>query len=130
MVCIDDSLVLFSKSWQDYKCNIYKISKKPGTYELKPTSTIYINGLVTGATLNDDNSKLALVGYYHYVPFVYVINHFEPNNINTDKALRRGFPRLTGYQTEGIAFVSDNELLISSEYNKVRRGILMKVKIK
>jgi hypothetical protein len=130
MIAYNDTLILFSKNWKGPICNIYFLPAQPGTYELSPVQTIIPDGLITAASLSYDKTKLLLLGYKDYCPFVYLINKFHPDKISLKKAVHKYFSARLGFQTEGISFVSQDEAYISCEYNKFRPGTLFKIKFR
>lgn len=127
MVPFHDTLVLFSKNWKGTNCNIYILPAIPGTYELSPVQTIIPDGLITGASLSPDKTKVLLVGYKDYCPFVYLLNKFNLQKISLKKAVHRYYSAKLAFQTEGITFSSQNEAYISCELNKLRPNTLFKV---
>jgi hypothetical protein len=128
MIVYNDTLILFSKNWQGPKCNIYVIPAIPGTYEISPVQTIIPDGLITAAALSPDKTKLLLLGYKDYCPFVYLINKFNPHKITLKKAVHKYYSAKLGFQTEGITFVSPDEAYISCEKNKLKPSTLFRVR--
>jgi len=49
VISYEDSLILFSKNWEDHNTRMYKLPKKAGTYELSPLDSFSAGGLITGA---------------------------------------------------------------------------------
>jgi hypothetical protein len=113
---INDQLVILTKQWIDGGTVAYSLGKTPGTHLAKNIGSYLVNGLVTGATYNSLSSELVVLGHSNIlVPFVLKIEGVSENSIfegNIEKIrLDVGFA-----QTEGIAHVSENRYLISSEY--------------
>jgi hypothetical protein len=127
MISYHDTLVLFSKNWEEPYCNIYFIPSVPGKYQIAPAKTIHLDGLVTAASLSPDQTKVLLLGYRDYVPFVYILNDFSLQHISLNKPVFTYFTSYPGYQTEGITFMNDHEAMISCELNKYRLSSLFRI---
>ncbi len=110
-----DSLILFSKDWKDGHTRMYKCGKSSARYPLNPVDEFRSDGLVTGASYNPDNKTLALIGYREYVPFIWLINGFNGNSFNSENIVRINLVGLTNSQTEGICWMDDATLYISTE---------------
>ncbi len=115
MVSLGENLVLFSKNWADQQTKVYLLPKNPGSYEVNPYATFNAEGLITGAALSPDHSLLALVGYVDYESFIWLFSNFEGNDFFSGKILRVNFPELVFVQTEGVCFISDEQILFSCE---------------
>ena len=129
MICYHDTLVLFSKNWEKPYCNIYFIPAKAGIYEIEPIKTIYLNGLVTAASLSPNQKQLLLLGYHDYVPFVFLLNDFSLQNIQVNEAIYRRYDAKFCYQTEGIAFVKHDEAYISCERNILKPNSVFRIRL-
>ncbi|MBC3759859.1 T9SS type A sorting domain-containing protein [Hyunsoonleella sp. SJ7] len=121
----DTHLILFTKDWVNNITKGYLIPKTPGTFAVNPlNSTLESDGLITGGFFNDTSGKLYLVGYSNLlVPFIWTSESFNGNDVfsgtNTKSALDVGQE-----QIEGIAFVSANRYLMTSEsFSVTRLGI-------
>jgi hypothetical protein len=110
-----DSLFLFTKDWETDSTTLYTCPTKPGSYELKPRMTYPVDGLVTGADAIPCKSLVVLCGYRDYVPFIWILEDFNPSDYSHGTAHRLDFPALTGLQTEGIALVSPERAFLSCE---------------
>jgi hypothetical protein len=77
--------------------------------------TFQIKGLVTAATLSDDNKTLVFLGYHDFMPFVTIVPDFNPISLSLRRAKRFDLGSIWGRQTEGIAFISNDRLAISCE---------------
>lgn len=115
MISFGDSLLLFSKNWVDGKTRMYKVAKIRGRYPVEPVFTFNADGLVTGASYCQKNKILALIGYKNLVPFIWLIENFDGQSINTENATRFDLVSLTNAQTEGICWSDENTLIISTE---------------
>ncbi len=122
MVCIGDSLYLFTKNHGNLRTNLYSLSKQPGTYEAKHLGEFDAQGLVTGADFRNTgrNDELVLVGYtdrmHGHIPFVVYFEDFDRSNF-AGSSVRRF--RMEGqYQIESILFSGPAKLLVASEGKK------------
>ena len=115
MINYGDSLILFSKDWGDGKTRMYKTAKVTGRYPLEPVAEFNADGLVTGASYNPDNGKLALIGYKNFVPFIWIFENFDGKSFNAENITRYNLMGITNSQTEGICWMDDDTLLVSTE---------------
>jgi hypothetical protein len=118
MIVYHDSLLIITKNWVNGFSSIYSLPKIPGNYAAQKFSSFNAEGQVTDASLSADGKKLALVGYRDFVPFVTIINNFEPNAPQKWKVNRYDLPTWLGTQTEGICFFKNN-LYICCEKTKL-----------
>ncbi|MCK4750488.1 MAG: hypothetical protein KAT15_25700, partial [Bacteroidales bacterium] len=110
-----DSLYLFTKNWETRSTTLYTCSCDPGEYELQPRRTYPVDGLVTGVDISPDSSFIMFCGYKDYVPFVWIVNDFDPVDYSHGKTFRFDYPALIDLQTEGIAVFSPERVYISCE---------------
>ncbi|MFC2115797.1 hypothetical protein ACFLTU_04940 [Bacteroidota bacterium] len=110
-----DSLYLFTKDWETLSTTLYTCPTSPGTYSLKPRQTFPVDGLITGADISPDCSHIILCGYKDHVPLIWIFSNFNPMEHSTDTIHRFDYPGYIDLQTEGIAIVSPEEVLISCE---------------
>lgn len=59
---LNDSLHLFTKNWADLQTRHYTVPAQPGTYTAILRDSIPVQGLITGADVNDEGQVL-LLGY-------------------------------------------------------------------
>lgn len=130
MICFNDTLVLFSKNWVKPFCNIYFLPAQPGEYKLSPVKRIYLEGLITGASISPDKSEILLIGYKDYCPFVYLLNKFSLDKLTLKRSVHKYYSAMLGFQTEGITFISPDVALISCELNRFRQNTLFKIKFR
>lgn len=115
MVEFNEDLYLFSKDWADRMSVYYKVEPDISNQELIAIDTFDVKGLVTGADINPDGNKLALLGYENYKAFIWLFTDFEEDNFFKGNALRIDLPDLDNAQTEGICFFGNDSLLVSCE---------------
>ncbi|HJW30605.1 MAG TPA: hypothetical protein VJ508_15335, partial [Saprospiraceae bacterium] len=61
MVCLGDSLYLFSKNRGNEKTDLYSLPKTPGTYQAIHRGQFNADGLVTGACIRNQGNQSQLV---------------------------------------------------------------------
>jgi len=118
VISFGDSLILFSKNWEDHNTRMYKLPKEAGSYKLSPLDSFSAGGLVTGADYNKETQKLVLIGYKDKVPFIYLLDGFNGINFDSKKITKIEFPDFAKSQTEGICWIDNDNVMISSEETK------------
>lgn len=115
-----DSLLLFSKNWQNQKTRIYTLPKKPGNYIAHLIDSMDVSGLVTGADYNKKARELILVGYKNksWIPFLWIISDFDGRNFKNTNKRRINMPKIITTQTEGVAYTNGKNIMITSEATK------------
>lgn len=113
------SLVLLSKNWVSGTTSAYVLPKTPGIYVISPLETeLNANGLITGATYDDNTNQLLLVGYSNPTlqPFVWFCESIEDVDIlsgtNTFISLSES---LSFEQIESVAYKTNTVYYITSE---------------
>ena len=109
IVCLNDTLILFSKNWTGNTTYLYKIPTDVDSCTVFPYDSLQLPGMVTGADLYD--STVYICGYNHYlIPFlsIYNLRTITVNNLPVSDSIGPG-------QTEGIATNSPNHLFITRE---------------
>ncbi len=115
IVATDQYLYLFSKNWVDEFTKCYRLPKEPGTYTTEVYFDFDTRGLITGAEYNKSSGTLALVGYENFLPFVWVMWDFDSDKFFSGNKRRADFPYIQGAQTEGISYINDSTVILSSE---------------
>jgi hypothetical protein len=115
IISCEDYLYLFSKNWENYKTRLYKLSKIPGTYEAALIDSFNVNGLITGATYNQEFNEISLIAYKNYIPFMFLLYNYQGNNFFSGNKRRIDFPYIYAAQTEGITYSTERYVLISCE---------------
>lgn len=130
-ICFNDTIVIFNKNWQEYWCYIYTLPNIPGKYTITQKNKFRLNGLVTASTLSPDKKTLLLLGYREYIPFVLSVKLQHVSDLlKPVKFKTRQYPCKIYNQTEGIMYVNDSVICVSSEYNPIRKGKLFRASIK
>jgi len=114
-LCKGDSLYLFTKNWNDKKTNVYSVPKVKGTYIAKLSGSFNVNGLITGADISSDQTKLILCGINESLPFIWYLTDFDENNFFSGYRIKLNLVGLYGVQTEGICFENNDTLYLSNE---------------
>lgn len=113
MICVHDSLYLFTKNWVNQTSSIYQLPNKHGRYIAKKIGEFNSRGLVTASTYY--KGTLYLLGYANFVPFLWKFENTHHFDLKNETGQRFDLMPLTGSQTEGIAMFNDSTMLISAE---------------
>ncbi len=115
-----DKLYIFTKNWVDRQSNIYALSKEAGRYVLDVADSLSLDFLISGADFDEISQRLVLVGYetlsaqkqHIVIAEDFRDGHFSSGHFQTLHlaSVPRGFR-----QIEGVAFASENHLMITSE---------------
>ncbi len=121
-----DSLLLFSKNWENQKTRIYILPKKPGDYTARLIDSMDVSGLVTGADYNAADKELILVGYKNksWIPFLWIISDFDGHDFMRTNKRRINMPKIITTQTEGITYTHGKNVMITSEATKIGKQSL------
>lgn len=115
MIASGDSLYLFSKNWGNEKTNLYSLPKTPGNYPANLIDTYDISCLVTAASIDTTNNRIALLSYSSNLSAVYV--HIL-ENYNTYNFLNGNINQYNAgmmfHQAEGI-ILEDEIVYFSNE---------------
>jgi len=117
LIYVKDSLYLFTKNRLDNRCNLYVVPNKPGDYDARLKDGFDSKGLITGADISPDGSKVILTGYVKTGnSFLWVLSDFKNNNFFSGKAQQIILgPFETVGQIEGICFSGNHKVFISAE---------------
>lgn len=121
MINFGDQLFLFSKNHLDQKTNLYTLSKTAGNQTANLVEEFESNGLITGATINEEKNVIVLLGYHKEVvdniekfdPFIWILYDFEGENIFSGKT--RKFDIEIKTQMESVCFGKENTIYFSHE---------------
>ncbi|HLU87178.1 MAG TPA: hypothetical protein VKZ44_05440, partial [Taishania sp.] len=56
----DSNIYLFTKEWKSTQTSLYKIPTTPGKHVAQKMGSLNVRGLITGATINPDKTKIIL----------------------------------------------------------------------
>lgn len=77
-----DNFVLLTKQWQEMGTVAYKIPNLIGNHVAQRMDSYPMDGLITGATYDENTGKLMLVGYSQFLfPFLVEINQISESSI-------------------------------------------------
>ncbi len=132
MVASGGSLYLFTKCHKDLLTRMYKLSTTPGTYKAELMGIFNSKGVVSGADISPDGKTLGLTSYNPYtnVTMMWVFRNFVAQQFFTGKKylVTTGNRTVRG-QIEGICFVDNNNLFLSSEAYGILSPYLYKMDI-
>ena len=111
----DDNLYIFTKDRSDYTTTVYRIPKKKGEYEITPFEEFDVKGLITGADISQDQTKLALIGYKDYKPILWIFSNFSSDSFFDGQNTYIEMHFIFGAQTEGVCFLGNDSIVISCE---------------
>lgn len=118
-VVYENSLLIFTKNRDDLKTNVYKIPKTIGIHSAIKVSTANVQGLITGATLQNNNFMLCGYdeGAYSFLIFVSADRNAGDDIFNNgfDKYWFRISELGQGSQVEAITSFDDGKFYISRE---------------
>jgi len=117
MIFNNDSLFLFTKNRLDDRCNLYAVPNKTGNHKAKLISNFDSKGLISGADISKDGSKVVLTGYSKTGnSFLWVLSGFKHNDFfsGSTQQIILGPYNLVG-QIEAVCFSNPHKLFISAE---------------
>ncbi|HTN46636.1 MAG TPA: T9SS type A sorting domain-containing protein [Flavipsychrobacter sp.] len=116
---VHDSIYLFTKNWGDLNTRLYVLPKNAGTYSVAPRTSHNVGCLVTGATYSAAKKEITLIGYNTTIPPVsslWILNDYQPGGqVFSGNKRKITLTYSSIWQTEGIAYVTDNDYFISTE---------------
>jgi hypothetical protein len=133
MVCIGDSLYLFTKNRGNARTDMYSLPKASGEYLARHLDSFDAGGLVTGADFRqtDAGNELVLVGYttedkgYH--PFL--IYFFDAQNLDFFDAPSKRLTFTGNLQTESVLFAGNQKVYVTNEEEHGDKGFVYQVDI-
>ena len=126
LLTFGDSLFLFTKDWVTNTSSVYTLPKIPGNYITKKKTILQVNGLITGVDLFPSTKELVFCGYYNFEPFLLHLSTIE-DLYKSPGFERQSFPDNFGVQMEGIGFITEDTIFISSEKSPVQAQTLLKL---
>ena len=121
-----DSLYIFSKNWENHQTRLYALPKIAGTYVVFPIDSMNVDGLLTGADINE-HGEIVLIGYKNYNPFMWLLFDFEGSDFFGGNKRRLNFSAMLGIQTEGICYSFGRNVFISAEKTAINPARLFKL---
>ena len=118
----NDSLHLFTKNWGDLYTKHYVLpSSNQNVFSASVKDSLYVDGLITDASLDSINNRILLLGYKNngsnfYTSFVYLLFDYSANNYFSGNKRRIEIgSMLEVSQTEGISWSDSLTGYISAE---------------
>ncbi|WP_339661149.1 T9SS type A sorting domain-containing protein [uncultured Polaribacter sp.] len=118
LVVYENNFLLFTKNRGDLKTNVYKFPISIGNHKAVKVSTANIQGLITGATVQNSNFLLCGINASSIPFLVYISSNRSPG----DDIFKSGFSKYTltnelgiGNQVEGITSFDNGKFYISRE---------------
>ncbi|MDT0539503.1 hypothetical protein [Croceitalea sp. P059] len=112
---LGDNLIILTKQWQQNGTVAYKVPKLSGAFLAERLDSYQVNGLVTGATYNQNTNQLSIVGYSQFLfPFYVLVDDVQENAIFEGEKTKTNL-NIGQAQVEAITLVGAEQFYISSE---------------
>ena len=127
LINLNDSLLLFSKSWKTGTLFIYQLNKEEPNQYVEHVSEIEgLPGVVTGGDFDSKNNRFILVGYginamRNFNPFIAILNR--------DLTLLKSFEVQGFGQMEGICVTPNGEIWFTQESSVFSNHKIVKLKL-
>jgi hypothetical protein len=131
MICLGDSLYIFSKNWLSNTCDIYALSSTPGSYSIAKMDSFDSQGLITGGDYNGSNNTILLCGYGPPIPFIIKLSNFS-NGQFSNGLIQRSIvqvPSASSVQIEAVAHKEADRYFLSSETSVFGTGSLFNLDV-
>jgi hypothetical protein len=134
LICMGDSLYLFTKNRKNLMTDIYRLPKQPGNYAAIHHGGFDSDGLVTGSAYRNVGGKqeLVLVGYNNrkliFTPFLIHVTGFEGSSFFSGQVRRINFQ--SSSQIETVVFGPENTAMVTNEEEHGDQGLIYKVSLK
>lgn len=116
MVAHNDKLYLFSKNWQNQKTRLYELSSQAGKHQAKYLTTFDIDGMVTGASLNEEMGILLLTTYSSLLNVeLWAFTNYQNKHFFKGEKRRLNLKSPLQGQIEGVTFKDNYQAYLSSE---------------
>ena len=116
MIAHNGKLYLFSKNWQNQKTRLYELSTQAGMQTAQYVNTFNTEGMVTGATINEEMNIVLLTTYTPLLNVnVWAFTNFNGSNLFSGDAKKLSFTSPLNGQVEGITFTGNYKAYMSSE---------------
>ncbi|MGB5436753.1 MAG: hypothetical protein WBM98_12745 [Maribacter sp.] len=115
LTVIDDRLWIFTKQWIDEGTVAYSLPKAAGNQVARRETAYAVDGLITGASFNEDTNDLVLVGYSNMLaPFLLRMKDVDTASIFANEVER--IPLDIGFgQVEAITSITAQRYFIGTE---------------
>jgi hypothetical protein len=125
LIAFDGSLYLFSKNWDDYTTNVYKLPNTPGNYQIRPLFKQKLDVMVTAADFDPVARTIILIGYSNphknifFKMMIFMLsNYLEDDFFSGTVNAVEIENNIEAKQIEGVSFFEDGSrsaFLISAE---------------
>lgn len=116
MISFQDSLMLFSKNWENEKTYLYTLPKTAGFYSLVKRDSFDTEGTITGATNNTIANEILLIGYKsNGYKYLWKLAQFLDYNVLSGTNTKCDLVVTGSMQVEAIAVKGPSSYFISSE---------------
>ncbi len=115
MICMNDSLIIFSKDWKNKITTAYTLPKNPGTYTATKRESFDVSCFISGADFSEQDSLLVLTGYIEGRALIWIFSEVTAGNHFGKNQIKHELITLPGIQNEGIVFIRPDEFYLSSE---------------
>ena len=115
MIIFENQLFLFTKNRANFKTNWYTLPTSAGNHSAILKDSFNTDGLITGATINEDKDVIALLGYSNDQSdtFIWLLYDFPNDNIFNGKKVKIDLEQEG--QIEAICFQNNTTLLFAEE---------------
>lgn len=116
IIARDDSIFVFTKNWLDQQTRVYAFPSTPGDHIAQLRASYDVQGMITGAALDQAGDRLALIGYTNglFVPFVVLAYGFEGNAFFSG-IVQRDPLSLAFVQMEAVEWDGPNSIHLTNE---------------
>lgn len=115
LISSEDYLMVFTKQWNSQGTAAYKIPKDAGSHIATKMGKYHSNGMITGATYNQKEKKVVLLGYnLLMLPFIIEVSDWSDENFFSGTVKRTNL-EIGFIQAEGITVLDAKNYFISSE---------------
>jgi len=116
-VAFNDNLYLFTKDRWRQNTQLYRLPAVPGKHAAVLLADFPSGGLITGASLNEFENELILVGYVQnlWTPFLWIFTDFEEDQFFSANKRRIDLVNLATTQTEAVCHLGNKQYFISAE---------------
>ncbi len=116
MVAHHGKLYLFSKNWQNNKTRLYELNTQSGKHIATYIATFNTQGMVTGATINEELDILLLTTYSSLLDVnIWAFSNYRGANFFNGNHKRLNLKTSLHAQVEGITFKDNYRAYMSSE---------------
>lgn len=131
LIAYSDSLYIFTKNWGNNWTSIYALSKEPGVYQVSKIDSINVQGLITGGTYNENQSKISLSGYTFTSPFIVEVSGFVTNSFSSGTIERYPLAVPSGFsmQIESISHTPTNQYYLTSEEHNLNSAAIYRLNL-